>query len=142
MASLTGADAVIIFSGILFPVPQQLQGFGPDDVVDTPDVVSSETSMGVDGNLSGGFVFMEVPQTYTLQADSPSNDFFDLWYAANIAAKTAYTMNGLILLPSLGYKWTNTRGFLSSLPPMPSVKKLSQPRKFKVTWQSMSKSAA
>ncbi len=136
--SLTGANSVILL-GIngVFPVAQQLQGFAADDVFTSEMVKRVETLMGVDGILSGGFVNMEVKQTFSLQGDSPSQDLFDQWDAAQVAAQDVFTANGLITLFSVGSKWNMTKGFLTGYTPINDVKKLVQPRKFEITWQQL-----
>ena len=79
--SITSANAVLTLAiAQLFPVPQQLQGFGVDDVYDVPQIKSVEVMMGVDGVLSAGFVYVQIPQHITLQGDSASNLIFDTWW--------------------------------------------------------------
>ena len=136
--SITGANSVYMLSITgLFPAPQQLQGFAADDVFSTDPVQSAETLMGVDGLLSGGFVFAPIVQGVSLQADSDSNFIFDEWWAAQQQAREVYIANGLVILPNLGTKWNLSRGFLTSYPPMPDAKKLLQPRRFGITWGSV-----
>lgn len=138
MASITGATAVIMLTiPALFPVPFQLQGFAADDVYDTDDLQSAETLMGVDGKLSGGFVYVPVVQRYALQADSPSITYFDEWWSAQQALREVLSVNGLVSLPSLGRKWTMTKGFLTGYKPVPDGKKLLQPQRFGITWESV-----
>lgn len=138
MATLTTANAVITLAVLpLFPIPQQIQGFAADDVFDAPPVKAAETSMGVDGILSGGFVFNEFPWTISLQADSASNNFFDVWYLQNRAVLDAYTATGQIVLPALGMKWDMADGFLMDYPWLPSAKKIVQPRRYGITWGSV-----
>jgi hypothetical protein len=86
MSTLTGANAVLMLTiPPLFTTPQQIQGFAADDVYDLDEIESVETLMGVDGILSGGFVWKSQPQTIMLQADSPSNAVFDTWYSQQVA---------------------------------------------------------
>jgi hypothetical protein len=134
--SLTSANAIITLSiSDLLAAPIQIQGFSVDDIFSTGALKSAETQMGVDGVLSGGWVNVPVPQTYDLMADSPSNDIFDTWWAAEQAAQDVYTASGVILLPGLNRKWTMVKGFLTSYQPLPDVKKLLQSRKYEITWQ-------
>lgn len=143
MSSLTGANAVIMLSvPLVFPVPQQLQGFAADDVFDTDTIESAEVLMGVDGKMSAGFVFVPVKQNYTLQADSQAMFFFQQWWAAQQQAKDVFFASGLILLTTLNSKWTMTKGALTSYKPLPDAKKLLQPRKFTITWESSSPAVA
>lgn len=136
--SITGANAVFMLTiPDLYDTPQQLQGFAADDVFSTDALQSAETLMGVDGHLAGGFVFVEIKQTIALQADSPSNDVFDNWHQAQQGAQEVFIANGMVILSNLGRKWTMTRGFLTTYPPLPNAKKILQPRSFGVTWQSV-----
>lgn len=139
MGSITAANSVYVLSisGLLF-VPTQLQGYAADDVFETEPLESTETSMGVDGTLSAGFVFKEVKQSIILQADSASNQVFDDWQAANRAAQESLPANGLVNLKSISTKWTLTNGYLTGYPPMPNAGKLLKPRKFTITWENIS----
>ena len=84
--SITSANALIVLTvpGVL-AVATQLQGFAADDVFDTDDVEMAATLMGVDGILSGGFVYSMVPWNIALQADSPSMPVFEAWDQAQQA---------------------------------------------------------
>lgn len=137
--SLTAANATILLTiPNLYPIPQQLQGFAADDVFDTDAIRASEVLMGVDGKLSGGFVYVEVPQNYSIQADSPSALIFDNWYANQRAQQDVFNAYGIISLPGLGQKWAVTNGFLTNFNPIPAAKRLIQPRRFTITWESVS----
>lgn len=136
MPSLTAANAIITLSvpGVI-SVPQQLQQFSVDDVADVDTLTVAETLMGVDGHLSGGFVYKEVGQAITLQADSPSVEIFDNWWVQNQVQTGVLTASGTVILPALGKRWTLTRGFLKGYKPIPSVKKILQPQRFSITWE-------
>lgn len=141
MGTITAADAVLMMSVPgLFDTPQQIQGFATDDIYDIPQIKSVEVLMGVDGVLSSGFVFVAIPQTITLQADSLSNDFFDIWWTRMQATKETFKANGLIRLPSITTKFIQTAGYLTGYKPAPAAKKLLQPRTYEVTWQNIAPS--
>jgi hypothetical protein len=133
---ITSADAVITLSivGLFNDVPQQIQGFATDDVFDVDQIKSVELMMGVDGNLSGGFVYQEVPMSVSLQADSDSNDIFDAWWNQMQSARKPYKAEGRILLPSLGFKFVAHKGFLTGYKPAPPGKRVLQPRTYQITW--------
>lgn len=134
--SITSANSILTLSvETLFPTPQQLQGFGVDDIYDVPAIQSVETRMGVDGVLSAGFVYQAVQQTITLQADSPSNALFDTWWAQMQAAQDVYGASGLILLPGISSKFIMQSGFLTSFKPVPAGKKTLEARTHTITWQ-------
>ena len=137
MSTITAANAVVMFSiPGLFPIPQQLQGFAADDVFDTDPIESAEVLMGVDGNLSAGFVYVPIQQSYALQADSPSVFIFDTWWAAQQQIKDIFFANASVQLPSLNKKWVMTRGVLTNYKTAPDARKILQPQKFRISWQS------
>jgi hypothetical protein len=138
MGSITAADAVVVLqvTGISL-APTQIQGFGTDDVFDVPAIQSAETMMGVDGILSAGFVFVEIPWNFTLQADSLSNLFFDTWWTQMQASKATFSASGTIIVPATSTKYNLVNGFLKSYKPAPDAKKVLQARKFGITWNSI-----
>src|ERR1700736_4929496 len=139
MPSITAANAVVMMAiPLFFPVPQQIQGFMADDVFNTDQMHPTEVSRGVDGKLSGGYVYSEIKQTFSLQADSPSNFFFDQWFLLQVSLRDTFTANAVISLPSLQSKWIMTKGYLVDYPPIPDAKKLLVGRKFAIQWESVS----
>lgn len=134
MPDITAANAILtIVIPPIFPVPIQIQRFAVDDIYMFDEIESVETMMGVDGVLSGGFVFKPQNQTITLMADSPSNDIFDTWSLQQIAGLTTYVAMGVLTLPALGKKFIQTNGFLTRYQ-LPGAKKLIQPRRYGITW--------
>lgn len=138
MPSLTGATAVITLSiPGLFSSPQQLQGFAADDVYSVDQQEITETLMGVDGVLSGGFVIVPIKQSITLQADSASNDLFDVWAATQKQNRDTFIAQGYTTLKAVGKAFRSTKGYLTTYSPMPDVAKLLKPRKYTITWESV-----
>lgn len=136
--SLTAANAVITLSVTgLFTTPQQLQGFSADDVYGVDKLKSTEVLMGVDGKLSGGFVFMPIVQNFSLQADSDSCDIFDQWWAAQQRNRDVFTATGYTSLPSLQQAFRSTKGFLTDISPIPSAGRTIAKREFTITWESV-----
>lgn len=139
MATLTNANSVLMLSvGGIFPVPQQLQGYATDDMFSAADVTPAEAVMGVDGNLSGGFTPYPTIIEITLQADSPSAFIFDTWSEAQNVAREIFIAQLTISLPGTRQKFACTRGIMTSQSPMPIGKKILQPRKWGITFQSVS----
>jgi hypothetical protein len=137
MTSITSANATLMITiGIIFPTPTQIQNFAADDVTDVDELESAQVQRGVDGNLSGGFVYPDIKQSIMLMADSPSIDIFDQWYNAQVANRTTYTANAIIVL-DVGKKWTFTKGFLTGYKPLPQAKKLLQAQRFNINWESV-----
>lgn len=143
MSNLTTANSVIMLSiAGIYGTPQQLQGYSADDVYSSEEVDAAETSMGIDGTLSGGFIYVPKPWSITLQANSASNGVFDNWIQTQIGQQLLYTAAMTVTLPGLGFKYTFTNGFLKKYPPLPSAKKILQPRKFTIEWESISVASA
>ena len=135
--SLTTANAVIMFTlPLVFPEPQQLQGFAADEVFGTEQLHPTETARGVDGKLSGGFIFSDIKQNYSLMADSDSVDFFDQWYLQQQSLGETLQANAVIILTGLNKKWTMTKGFLKDYPITPEAKRIAGSVKFMVEWES------
>lgn len=134
---LTSANATILLKVTgLFNTPVQLQQFAADDIFGTEAINVGETVMGVDGHLSAGFVNNPTTQRYSLQADSPSNYFFDQIALQEKAQQTKFAINGVISLTSVGTKFTMTRGFLTLWQPLPDAKRILQPRQHTIVWQT------
>jgi len=138
VATITAANAVFMISvANLFDAPFQLQGFAADDVFSHALVAPVETLMGVDGILSGGWTPQPKVQTVALQADSPSNIFFDTWYNSQEQLREAYVASAQITLPSISRTFTCVQGFLTNYPPMTDARRILQPRRFTITWASI-----
>lgn len=136
--TLTTANSALALSVLgLFNSPQNIQGYATDDSFAADDVSAVETAMGVDGYLSGGFTPVPTVLNINLQADSLSNDFFDTWINAQLQARELYICNGSILLTGIGKKYALTKGFLTTHSPMAGSKKILQPRKFTITFESV-----
>ena len=138
MATLTAVNSVIMLSVTnVYPTAQQLQGYSADDVYDLEDIDVAETTMGIDGLLSGGLIYVPVPWTINLQANSPSCAVFDTWYNYQKSQGDLTNCSLNISLPGLGFKWVYSNGFLKKYSPAPSAKKIVQPRKFMIEFNSI-----
>lgn len=117
----------------LFPTPQPIQGFAADNVHDFDEMENVETLMGVDGFLSGGWVWKAQRMRITLQADSVSNPFFDQWNQQMQGTGQVYVANGVLRIPSIALKIIMTTGYLTQWK-LPGAKKLVEPRNYGITW--------
>lgn len=139
--TITSANSVftLVIPG-LFPAPVQLQGYATDKAFTTEAVVLAEVQMGVDGRMTAGFVPNPVPQTVTLQADSPSKSIFTILIQAMKTAREVFYINGIIALPSTGESFTLTRGILVNAKQIPDAQKVLQPVDYMITWESINRS--
>ena len=136
--SITTSNSILLQSVTgLFTVPQQIQGFSVDDLFDMASISPVESMMGADGKLSFGYIPVAKVLNLTLLADSPSNIFFDAWATAQEAAREVYTANGIIRLPGLSKSYVLTKGGLTGYDPMSDAKKMMQPRKYSITFESV-----
>src|SRR6185503_10244175 len=141
MANITAANSVVMLSANkLYNVPVQLQGFSADDVFGAEAIDTAEVLMGVDGKMSSGFIHVPVKWSITLQADSGSNAIFDAIYGAEKIAQEKFILQGTVVLPSIGTTWVMINGVMTSYQPVPDAKKVLQPRKYTITWESVSPS--
>ena len=125
--TLTVANSVVSMTvEALYPASQRLQGYAADDAFDFTETENGEYQMGIDGTLSAGFVFNEVPFTITLQADSPSLTLFENIWNYETANRTKLTHNWTITIPDLARRYDLKNGFMKSYK-APSGKKILQP---------------
>jgi len=130
-------SAIMIAVPGLIDAPVQLQGYAMDEVLDTEEVTTAEIQMGVDGNLSAGWVPTATVQRYVLQGDSASVSLFETWDQAQKAQRDLFFADGVLSLPSLGTVYSMTKGVLTGLMRAPSAGKIIKPRRFTLTWQSV-----
>lgn len=140
--TLTAANSVIMLTvDGLFNTPRQLQGFAANNIFGIEGFTQNQTSMGVDGRLSGGFVHTAKQMTISLEADSLSNDLFERWAAAEQQRRESYIAGGIVVLPATNRKYTLTRGFLNVMA-MPSGQQVLQARQYSITWEKIEAATA
>jgi len=138
MATLTSANSVLAIGVTgLYGVAQVLKGFAEGDAysIDTVDV--AETALGVDGILSAGYVPQRMVMNVSIQGDSTSINFFEAWYAAQEAARDVFPAFGVITQPAVARSYTLSRGWLKNYAPISDAKKILQPRKFQIEWNTV-----
>jgi hypothetical protein len=138
MADITSANSTL-FLGVtsFFTVPQQIAGFATDDMYSMANVDTKEVVIGVDGKLSAGYIPQIKVLEVTLQADSPSNTFFESVYAAEEAAQAPFFFFGNINQPAVSRNYTLTTGVMKNYKPLADAKKTLQPRKFEIHFGSV-----
>jgi hypothetical protein len=140
MSSITSANAVLTLKipGIsLYAQGKILQGFSAEDVFGMDAIDPAELSMGIDGNLSAAFIFVPTKQAIHLQADSASNAVFEDLRAAEVAGVEKLPVSMTVAIPAVKKIYTCVTGYLTSYPPISDAKKSLQPRKYEITWQTV-----
>lgn len=141
MTTLTSANSVLMLGvGLVFPIPQKIEGYATDDAFAFDAVQTAQAVMGVDGYMSAGFTPQPVIQTITIMADSPSKFIFEAWLAAMKTSREVFYSNGSLSIPSIERKYTLQRGVLTQAPPVPTARALLQPMTYQITWQNVSPS--
>lgn len=136
--TITSADATFVVSSVDFALAATiLEGYAADAAFATDNADTAETSLGVDGKLSAGWVPRSYNQTVTLQPDSPSRQVFDALVAAQDAARTVFRLNGVINLPGNQYSYSLSRGVLKNYSSMPNAQRVLQPLTFVIEWEKV-----
>jgi hypothetical protein len=128
MGTITSANSSFVLTvSSVFPVPQILQGYAADDAFTQEAFDITETRMGVDGVLSGGYTPSPKRLTVMLQPDSVALDVFLNWKAAIEAAKETFPGSFVIAMPSISKGFTGSVVFFKNSQGMPSAKKVLEP---------------
>lgn len=140
-STITSANSVLMLTvaGIA-PVPQKIEGFSTDAAWSFDDIENVEIVMGIDGNMSAGFVHVAKPMMITVMPNSKSADLFELWYAAQQTAAELFFADGTAMYPATGKKYALSKGVLSRTKVAPDVKKTLQSIEYRITWESISPS--
>ena len=138
MSTITSANSsfALIVPGV-YSAPQSIQGYATDDAFAAEAVEKVETMMGIDGKLSAGYIFNPYKMTITLQADSGSIALFTNWQLAQDAVREVIAASGTIIIPSIGYKFAMTNGYMTRFQSMPEAKKTLNPTKFEISWEKI-----
>lgn len=136
--TITAANSVYMLAVVgLFDTPIQISGFAADAAFAGDERKPAETVQGVDGKMSVGFVYSLYKQKISLMPDSDSYTLFEEWLSAMESQKEIYVGNATIVLPSIQRKYTCTKGALTSIKPIPDVKKTLASSEFEITWESI-----
>lgn len=136
MSTITSANCpfAIVIPGV-YSAPQSIQGYSTDDAFATEAIEKAEVLMGIDGKLSAGYIFNPYKMSITLQADSGSFDLFTNWQLAQDSVREVIAAAATIIVPSIGYKFAMTNGYLTRFQAMPEAKKTLAPLKFEISWE-------
>jgi hypothetical protein len=133
--TITSANAVYMLSlPAVFPVAQQLEGFGVDEAFDTEPADTAEVRLGVDGLGVAGWIPRLTEQNITLLAASSSFLIFENWVMAQDVIGEIIYASAIVLIPSIARKYSFVQGALTRFPALPNVKKVLADRQFRITW--------
>lgn len=136
--TITSADSTFVISSADFALAATiLEGYSADAAFAMDNADTAETSLGVDGKLSAGWIPRSYNQTITLQADSPSRALIDLLVAGQDTARNVFRLNGVITLPGNKYTYSLSRGVLKNYTAVPTAQKILQPMTFVIEWEKV-----
>lgn len=136
--TLTSANSVLNLTfGSLFSTPVKIQGYSTDDMFEVADADNAEVYMGADGRLSFGWIPTTREFTFTLQADSASNDIMDAVINAEAAQREKLVCGGNLNLSGTLIKASMTRGVLKTFTPVAKAGKTLGPRKYMIVFESI-----
>lgn len=115
----------------------QLQGFTADNIFGVDAVTIAETSMGIDGILSGGFVHSITKQKIHLRPNSESVGVFETWYSMSEQAQDVYKASAMVTLPATGKSYSLKGGILRTVKLIPDPAKTLKDHEFEVDWESV-----
>lgn len=125
--TLTVANSSVLMTvEALYPQAVRIQGYSADDAYDPEATENGEYSYGIDGTLSAGFVFNEVPLVLTLQGDSPSLAYYENMWGYEFSNRTKLGIQITISNPAVGKRYEYKNGFMRSYK-APAGKKILQP---------------
>jgi hypothetical protein len=123
----------------VFAVPQIIQGYATDDAFASEEIDTAEVVLGVDGIMSSGYIPYIVPMLITLQANSASiPNTMEAWRSANAAAQSNYLGSVVLMIPSIGLQYQLVNGVLQRVTPFPQAKRILQPVRYRISFQSYS----
>lgn len=137
--NITSANVSFFLSVfLLYPTPQQIQGFAPDQMFETEAADIAEVQMGADGQVASGWVPNLFKESIMLLASSPSCQIFDNIYTAQKASRSIYPITGTVYLGGLQSKVSRQNGTLTRYAPYAPAKKVFEYRTFEITWGTSS----
>jgi hypothetical protein len=141
--SITSANASIVLtipgvfsSGVL------LQNFAVNDILEPDPQTLTESRVGADGEVVGGYVFNLSKFRMMFQANSDSIQVFYAWKAAQDAQTDVIAGSMKIIAPALGLDADLEDVYCETLPFMPPLKKVAEELTVTMTanpnWQTTS----
>lgn len=141
--SITSANAsfVLTIPGV-FSSGVLLQNYATDDMFDADPQTLTESRVGADGFVVGGYVFNLSKMRLNFQANSESIAVFYAWKAAQDAIRDVIAATAKIVSPALGLDVDLDDIYFASAPLLPPHKKVAEPLSVEITvgpdWQTTS----
>ncbi len=113
----------------LFPAGFDVDDYAADAMFDSATLQNKEDMMSADGKYHAGYVFNIPEFTINLMPTSRAAALLDQVYAAEATSISPFTVNATLILTSQdNTKYNMVNGTLYSWPPIPSGRRVLQPR--------------
>lgn len=119
----------------VFPAPVTMEGYSTDASVSLDAFKPSEPRMGVDGHLAAGFIPTPKIVKVNFEANSPTRQSMSELTIAQETSREVYPIEMVFTIPSIGRRFTYTKGYLTSTTPMPAGKKVLDPTEFEIQFE-------
>lgn len=135
---ITSANATFTLTvQTLFNAPIILENWSANRAWEAQALKLSDTRLSIDGKLNKGFVPSAYDMTLTFQPNSNTWDVFDAIQVASRQARTVYTLNGELTLPSLERKYTFVSGCVLDVAATPNGGELIEERAVHIRWENV-----
>lgn len=135
--TLTAANAIVAVDVPgLFQVPQVIDGFEIDDNFTSGAINIAETTLTLDGELEGGFVYSTVPFRLNLLPTSNSKKFFVDYLQASRTNQDIFRANFSVTMIGEKTQYTLTNGIYISGQVIPDVAKIQKAVPFEFLFSS------
>ena len=138
MFDITSANATVAMSVAegLFSV--NLEQFSADSSFTSDTIQAAETRMGVDGHMVAGYTPAIKTLTINLEAASPSVSYMQLLRQAQETNLKPYEVQMVISIPSIGKRYTFSRGVLQSFKDLPDGNTVLAPTQWVFHFEGLS----
>lgn len=126
---ITSANATVVLD-VQGLFSAELQQFSADASFTGDNIQMAEVRMGVDGKLVAGQVNSIKTVTINLEASSPSLSFMTLLRQSMDVNRKIYECNMIINVPSIGKRYSLSKGVLESCKALPDGNRVLAP----TTW--------
>jgi len=135
--TITSANSKFTLSAEGLYAGVRIQGYSSDTAFTVDSVQVAETRMGVDGNMSAGWLPHIVSQTISLQADSESVSVFDTIYQYTQSQREILYLTAVIEVPATGKSYTLSKGVMQTYTPVAPHNRVQESKQYVIHWGSV-----
>lgn len=142
MSDISSANSSLsIIVPSLYPSGFTVDNYAADSMFEAAALTTKEELMTADGKYHAGLIFNPTELTLTLAPPSTAASNFDDWQAYEKTARSVFTCNATLRIPSLSVKYNFVNGVLFTWTPTPPGKRIMQPRPVVLHFEGVTRSA-